>query len=215
MAIAFVNSGVNQTTNSFVSSLGITYTPTAGNWVIVIAELGGGANTPFTCKDNNNNALTLYNNMGAYLLFYGQATSGATSYTVNWATNTAYAAVVLLEYSGVGGIGVTAFNNGSNSTATISITTSGPNSWMIVNFCNNIANTVFTGSLGNLRAQQQTTLGSTPSICGMDNTTASSGATLTATATTSNANWLALALELLPAGQDSYAISGDYAVTIS
>jgi len=122
MAIAYVGGATNSTASS-VNTLSGTYSPTAGNEVVVALAQGNGLSLAgAVCEDNNGNALTLRltptTNLAGAWMFYGTAQAGATSYTCTWTTARAQTSIAVAEYSGVQGIGTQPAKSGTiNATA--------------------------------------------------------------------------------------------------
>src|ERR1700677_502982 len=98
MAISFVGSASGSITTAG-SSVTVSYSPTAGNYIVVACTA---TSTVFShsaiCQDNNGNQLTEGSATGTDQdVFYGVAVSGATSYKLSWSTISAKAAIVVME----------------------------------------------------------------------------------------------------------------------
>ncbi len=78
---------------------------------------------------------------GYLYAFYGIAIDSATSYIANW-TGAAVSSIALGEYSGVGSIyfvpgSASYYNTGTSATASLTLSTYQPNSWVVVGLANN------------------------------------------------------------------------------
>lgn len=147
MSIAWVGG----TSNSAASAATITatYSPTAGNMVIVFVTVGGSV-TGLSVQDNNGNYLgpgpvvntsqvPVAAGTGFMYAFWAVAVTGATSYVANWTTSQV-SSIVVGEYSGVGAILLTlATNNatGTSTTAGITPTTTDTNAVLVCGIANN------------------------------------------------------------------------------
>jgi hypothetical protein len=207
MPVAFVNSGIATTGAATAATLTITYSPVAGNKVVLGIAFGG-AVSAVSCADNNSNALTSNTNQNNTYQFYGTAVTGATSYKVSWTTSR-HASIALAEYSGVAGVGTTgSVNNGVSNTQTISVITTKTNSFIVASIGVN-GNITFTSSVGNLRNQQAGGAGNANSVEILDNTAVASGTSVTNTTTSSSITWGAVAVELFPSqGSDQLMMMG-------
>jgi hypothetical protein len=194
MAVAFVGGG--SAVASGTTSHAITYSPTAGNTVVAAIMFAQATYSGLTCVDNNNHALTAVTTSGGLLnLFIGTAITGATRYTFSWTTSETVA-LVLGEYSGVVGTGTNGTNSGSTSPAQVSVVSTKANSFMVAALgVKGISNT-FTAVTGNLRESDDN---SSVSAALMDNTAASSGSSITNSASLSAVTaWDAAAVEIYP-----------------
>lgn len=198
MAIAFINGTSGGSFNQ--SSLTLTYTPTAGNQIVVGIDFDLGFSDPgtVTCTDNNSNSLTLNTSLAnpsgnntKMWQFYGVAISGATSYKFSWTGGNALFQGVLGEWSGVTGIGTKGTTAmGTGATQSITVSEVGGNSWIVVVFDDqNAGGTISTGTL---REQGEN---SVDNIFLVDSTTATCAGTTTGNG--SSIPWGAIALELL------------------
>jgi hypothetical protein len=120
MAIAFVNGTTVHTASG--TTLTLTYSPTAGNFVMVVVTSDSGSpSTQMVCKDNNGNVLPLVQEMtqrgdshgGAQ--FCGIAVTGATGYTVTWSGASSTTAAIA-EWSGVVSVGAFSKTEGGATT---------------------------------------------------------------------------------------------------
>lgn len=192
MAITFVNgTGVCTLVGA---SAAFSYSPTAGNYVVIGVDGGSGA-TYTTCTDNNGHALSLITNLSvgsnSVYLFAGVATAGATGYTAH-SSNASFAFGVLMEYSGPTGFGANNTNSGTSTLGTISITSTGANSWVVAPIFTG-TNRTFTSATGNLRETNTNNGG-----VGVDNTAVSSGTSITCSININlSTAWVACAVELL------------------
>ena len=201
MAIAFIGGNKNSAAST-ATTLTATYTPTNGNIVVVFMFFTSTVSA-LVVKDNNNVTLTTGPSEASASTrcscFYYVATGGPTSFVATW-TTARLPSMVILEYSGAASVnptGVTA--TATSASASISLTTTGLNSFIVAGLGGN-TNTP-TGTVGNQREQN---VAGAHSV-GMDNTTASSGATLTCTATLTSSLWAAAAVELLAPVLPSFA----------
>lgn len=195
MAITFVNGTKNNaTTNTTITG---TYTPTAGNTVIVFLSVISSA-TNVTCKDNNNHFLTAgptaTNGTTHLFSFYMLGSnSGATSFICNW-TTTGICSITVEEYSGVSLINAGLAGNsttGTSAIASITVTTEDNNDWIVCGLVD--AGNTLTASTGNSR--QQVIAGTSARQILMDNTVVTAGS-VTCSATLTSSAWAAVAIEL-------------------
>lgn len=196
MAITPVGGAQNGTASS-VTTISATYSPTAGNTVLVF--LSTGAVTGVAIKDQLGNALTQIGTVGNTLaniwVFGGIAASGATSYVATW-TSALNCALLVEEYSGVASIGAGVGNSGSTSPATLTKVVA--------------ANSFLVGAIDTRSATPATSTGtqrqirtaSSPMSALADNTSAPGGS-ISVVFTGSTVSWAAIAVELLAAGASS------------
>lgn len=201
MAIAFVNASAVALQLNSTLTLTQAYTPTAGNTVVVV-YYGNLSGAPYTCKDNNGNALTAATGFAgtpSATIFYGTAVAGATSYTVTrTVTGLQRMSFIVLEYSGVSSVhDINNALNGSGTVVSISQTTTGSNSFIVATLVSSVSNTFTTPANGIQR-------GAGNFVAGYDNT-AASPSSVTCSATVATTNWAACAIELLAPGG---AVSG-------
>jgi len=194
MAIAAVGGGNNSSAVGVIT-LTVTYSPTAGNTVLLWFNVGG-AVTGLTVQDNHGNLLTAGPTLGNLASFYQtNVPAVTTSYTANW-TTAQQCSLVLEEYSGAPNVNaVGATNSGSSATATISLAITAANNFIVAGMGS--ANTL-TASVGTQR--QQTTAGTGRATL-LDNTNATAGTSVTCTCTLTSAAWNAIALEIGGAGK--------------
>jgi nitrogen fixation protein FixH len=193
------NSGnkVNCTANTTCT---ITYSPAAGNRVVLWIDTGVAVGS-LACADNNSNSLTAgpvkTNGVGINLAgFYGVAITGATGYTCTWTTSTT-AAVVVEDYSGSSSFNASLAGNtasGTSTSATITVTTEDSNDWVVCGISDGI--NALTVTVGNSR--QATTGGASKTVL-LDNTVVSPGS-VTCTATLTSSAWAAAVIELRTTG---------------
>ena len=99
--VAYVG-GTHTTSDSNAQNFTLTYTPTAGNWIFIVALSEG--NLQIACADNNSHSQALLTNVddgrggNAVAVFLTKAITGATSYVVNFG-QTVHGACALAEYS--------------------------------------------------------------------------------------------------------------------
>jgi len=189
---SWVGGAKNDATGS-VTTITVTYSPTAGNTLVIFLEtapVSGGS-----CADNNSNALTVGPTISAteyQSSYYGTAITGATSYTCTWTTSTE-AGIVLGEYSGVSSVNASLSgntNSGNSATASVTVTTQDANDWIACGLGD--SSDMLTGSVGTQREQ---VAASTKKITLVDNTSSSAGS-LTCAATLTSTGWVGIALEL-------------------
>jgi len=131
MAIAYVGGAHTTSDNSYGATVSVTYTPTAGNYVLIMLQQENNI-TQASCKDNNNNVIALLTNVPVrgntygMAVFLAKATAGATSFTIIWTTN-GHPCAAIAEYSGAASIGASTTNTGSATTFSNaqSVTTAG------------------------------------------------------------------------------------------
>ena len=167
MAIAQVGGAHNSAASA--ATIAATYSPTAGNIVIVFVATGG-AVTAISVQDNNGNylapgptgsgTLQVAAGTGQLYAFWGIASSGATSYTANWTTSQV-SAITVEEYSGVLGVYfLTAtsgyFNTGTSTTAALTLHTVDPNDWLVGGVANNSTDAFTSIAATNLRQNSGT-----------------------------------------------------------
>lgn len=181
--------GTNAFTYSYIAYIGgatnaagtVAYTPIVGNLIIAAGASGG-------VKDNNNNALTQLNFIGALYYYYGYAEAGATSYT-----DAGGGALVIAEYAGSG----TAVVNTSNQTTTSSVSSTTPSISLTTTETNDFIVAVILGShsmSANTGFIRQI-LGGTNAI--VDNTAAGSGILVTDSTTQTAGAFDAIAVEII------------------
>jgi hypothetical protein len=193
MAIAPVGGATNTSGAGTVNSFTVTYAPTPGNTVVMFLDTNG-TTAALTAKDNLGNNLSIgpgpiiQGSVELQSFYQLSAPSGVTGYTFTW-TTAHTAKIVLEEYSGNNlGVNASLAGNtaqGAASPATITCTLDEANDFLVVGI--GVQGQTATGTVGSTRQALATELL-------MDNTAA--GGTVTCTATFTNANWIALALEL-------------------
>jgi len=163
--ITFVGSGSN-VSSVVVSSIVVTYTSSANHFVVVEVIDDG---TVSTVTDNAAGGSSVFTKLLSkttgsldFVEEWSTTFSGskaATSFTVTFTGNVDDAVVIVGEYAGATGIGVTSNNNapGGSSTQTITATVSASNSWSICAIGIQ-ANVAQTASVGNMRSNAHTTV---------------------------------------------------------
>ncbi len=203
--IAF-KGGAESAKATSVATINVTYTATAGNivWVFVgvatstlVSGLGvvDGNSTPVALTQ-----LTSPINNGASIgAFYYTvpSTGNGGSFVANWTSPTTTCSTTVLEYSVTGGtmsVSTTniSTNTGSSSDPTISLTIDAANAFVVAGFVSG-GTTQSSWTTGNLR--EDTTAG-TARVSSGDNTSASSGTSVTCKAATSVVAWEGIAGEL-------------------
>ena len=213
--IAFIG-GTTAASSSLASSLTLTYSPTAGNFVHIVAITGAGSTTQMSCADNNGNALALVQNMtvrggptgGAQ--FCGVAVTGATSYVVSW-TNTSGCAAALAEYSNVASTGASSKTEGTSNTSwsnAQNITNAG--NWIATAFNISLASGTdsTTVTTGNLRETSSSVSYGSALAVAIDNTN-SSGNTAAGVIGGTPFSWSCASVELVGGIVATYSISGN------
>jgi hypothetical protein len=187
--------GNTNTAAAGTNTVTVTYSPTAGNTVVVSLKLHG-AVTGLTVKDSHGTSLTAGPTVGNFYTFYQlSAASGTTGFVAAWTTNQA-SSMAVEEYSGVNAVNAALSGNTANATsATASITVT-PNELgdvVVGTFGaqDPPASNTFTSTVGSQR--QNITANQQPLILS-DST--SSPATITATLT--SAAWWGAAIGLRP-----------------
>jgi hypothetical protein len=195
MAIAYI-SGANNSATTSVTTITATYSPTAGNMVVVGVAFPATPGSSPVVKDNLGNTLTPGPSQGTapYIYTFAQspAPSGVTGYTATW-TGGQNAGIAVAEYSGPAnsgvdvthGIATTAVNSTS---ASLSVPLDGANDFVVMVACSISGN--LTTSVGNQR-QQATTGGIRITL--QDNTGTTAGASVTNTCTQASASWICAA----------------------
>ena len=205
MAIAPVGGTTN--TNTVSTTVAATYSPTAGNIVVIaVGTTTTGPNTSnMSVVDNLSNALTAGPSVPTgtanetLYLFYYTAPSGVTGFTANWTTSANNSSIYVEEYSGaLGGVNPVGATNASTanpaSPATVSLISSQNNSFVV-------GGLFFPGNpnLGTLTSGHSRQTINTFSGRFADNTAASSGTSVSLTNTIGpNQIWTAAVVELLP-----------------
>ena len=195
MAIAYVG-GANNSATTSVTTITATYSPTAGNMVVLGVAFPATPGSSPVVKDNLGNTLTPGPSQGTapYVYTFAQSPvpSGVTGYTATW-TGGQNAGIAVAEYSGPAGSGVdvshgiatTAVNSASCS---LSVTLDAANDFVVMAACS--YGGTLTTSVGNQR--QQTTTGGVR-ITLQDNTGTTTGASVANTCTQASANWICAA----------------------
>lgn len=193
MPIQFIGGTSNASAGVSVTSLVLTYAPTAGHFVVVDGYYQTTGAPSWTCNDNNGNSLSAGPNVGSNKLqmFYGTAIAGATSYTLSLST-ARVAMGNIVEYSGVVGVGATATASASSASPALTVTATHASALMATAVGINQTLTA-TAIVGTILEQ----LASSPNTgVAMDNST---GGTMVCSLTISASHaWDAGAMELYP-----------------
>jgi hypothetical protein len=193
MAIAAVN-GAKNSSSSGVTTLSVTYSPTAGNLVIVGLFFSATVSS-LVVKDSLGNTLSAGpNEVNSYLFYETGLASGITGFTATW-TGSAQVGMAVEEYSGATSVNTappagSTIADGTSASATISTYIGVANNFIVAVMGS--ANTLTT-SVGNQR--QQTTTGSAR-VTLQDNTAATAYTSVTNTATLTSASWYICAVEI-------------------
>lgn len=193
MAVAFVN-GLNNSNTAPGTTVPVTYTPTAGNMVIIVVGTTTTLSGAFTIVDNHSNSLTANTIITdkAYLFSY-IAPASVTGFTITFPSTGPTVNVTLGEYSGASTFGAT--NTASSGTAqtsgSISVTATMDNSWLISGFSDGTG--TFSALTGTLREQA----GTASKIGLIDNAGTGAGLTITNLLSFgSSSAWNAFAIEI-------------------
>jgi hypothetical protein len=189
LQVGYVNSASANSTNTSTTTQSVSYSPTAGNVIVVALSVGAGVTTP-TCQDNNSNFLTVGPSQGTLQMFYGVAITGASSYTCNWAGSTPNVMAVV-EYTGLVGQGDNAANsqgtaNSGSGPASLSATNYFTNSFIVAAIAAQMTTSAFFGNSvggnpvqGTFRIKAGYNIGSTwPDIAIIDNAGMNIGGTV-------------------------------------
>lgn len=194
MAIAFVGGATNGSSTA-VTTLSVTYSPAAGNTVIVSISTGGAPGAG-SCSDSNSASLTQgpsIANTDTVVMFYYTAGSGVTSLTANW-TTARIANISVVEYSGVGSVNAALAGNtasGTSAAPSITVTTQDNNDWVVASFVTVLQ--TMTTTTGTQR--EQVAIGGNPRLTTADNTVATAGS-VTIAGTITSAAWAVALIEL-------------------
>lgn len=206
-AVPLFVGGFFSQTISLQTTATITYTPTAGNMVVVGLQTSA-AITAVTVKDQNGNALTASTHQNPTggttqtYLFYGFAVPGATSYVFAW-TTAVNATVILAEYANIARVGAQSGKTNASTTQTTTTLMTSPISWVVSVFGNTVASgaSTYTATSPNVLDIQSAGGAAQECLCIAHNPTVTTNANLTNTVTfagtVSGAN--GIALELIPA----------------
>ena len=197
MAIAFVNSAFSTSSGTAGTSKTISYTPTAGNTLIVFAF--GSAVAAVSATDTLNNLYVLFvphtaNTVEVTTFVCRQCNGGATTITINFASSTKNTCAVV-EYSGALEVGLKNTGSGSSTGPTVAITTEDANNFVVAGMAI-VGTETWAASVGNLRQSQPGASASTPGGAVTDNTAVSPGAVTNTTTLSSSGAWVAHAVEL-------------------
>lgn len=210
--VAYVNSASASNGSVATNSITITYTPTAGHYIVIGVTLGPSATTPkdIACADNNSNSVPIIAAAhvtaasGNGFIAAAEAISGATSYRCTWAGKQ-NGNILIVEYSGVAGVG--ANNVGTGETvnhrpyaASLFLTSTQLDSWAVTLFGDGAGIDTYNRDVGNLRVQQGNGSGDFASGCLSDNSGTSVGSNIVNTVDFDSADrtWYAIAIELYP-----------------
>jgi hypothetical protein len=199
LAIAATACGGN--TNSAVNVTTLTITPgtapTNGRIIVLILNTSA-AITALTVKDNvgAGAALTAGPVQGNLQMFYYVVAGSPTAFTATWTTGV-QCSMAVQEYSGatdVNAVFSANHNSGSSTTATIVVSITHANNFIVAGFGSPNS---FTTTVGTNR---QNTTASTARVELQDNTSVTEAANVTNTATLTSAAWTAVGIELGNAG---------------
>jgi hypothetical protein len=201
MAIAAVGGANNNSAGANVTTLSVTYSPTAGD-TVVLFFITNNTIAGLVVKDSAGNTLTQSTAIGFsgnFTCWYqNNSPAGITGYTATW-TNAVNAGIAVEEYSGAAG-GVNATNNATaaatSATASVADTIMQANNFIVAGMA---SGQTLTATVGTQR--QQVTAGAAR-VTLQDNTSASvASVTNTATQPSSSA-WACIAVELGGLGHD-------------
>lgn len=228
MAIAFVN-GANSTSSTTAgTSKTITYSPVAGNTLIVFGFGVGVAVSNVT--DNATGGSSSYSQLAGpqtntvtstcWGTAPGGVKSGVTTITITFASSTRNTCS-LVEYSGVKGFGVAVTGTGSSTTPFGTATTQDANNFLVMGLTRQGTST-WSANTGNLRESQTGAGSTTPGQGTVDNTVASPGSVTCRATISSSGAWAASGIELRsilpPFEDDSYnglgSLKNDFNVSI-
>jgi hypothetical protein len=203
MVVAFVQDAKNN--NSASATLVVTISPAAGNTLVVQSGVAG-AQTITGITDNTGlntyiKAAGVTNTVTAEVWTAINIVAGVTSVTITYSASTNGNAALVSEYSGVQKIGTNNTNTGAASTPeTISITTTGPSSFVVAALANNLGSTeTVTSNTGTLRDSSASGSGAnTVQTAAVDNTSVAQASVTDSANLTAGVNWAAAAVELQP-----------------
>lgn len=195
MGIPTALGGTAFTQSTPVTTITITYTPTAGNTVVLFLQSNG--ISAVTVQDNHGNALTagatsILNGGAQSRVFYGTAAATVTGYTASWTTSSGMG-ISIEEYSGVISVSAALTGNtatGSSSPATISQVVPA-NSMIVAGF-----DTRTSSPTATVGTQRQISTAANPQHILMDNSTVGAQ-TLSCACTFTALTWSAAALVLV------------------
>lgn len=207
MAIAFVNSAING--GSSVTSVAVTYSPSAGNTLVVGVAL---LTTGFTVTSVTDNAGNVYklkdfqnktvNICRVEVWWCHNIVGSPTSITANLSGTAGQAIIAVGEYSGIAADGLIFSNTGSTALTTNTVNSTDANSWSVSFFAASGSGT-FTASVGTLR--QSLVQGAALGGGLIDTTTASQHGSLNCRATISvSEQWATDMMELRPVSPTAY-----------
>lgn len=182
MAIAWVNGSVPAITPS--NPYTFSYSPTAGHFVMLWLVTNSGSATIVSVKDNLGNVYNLLpaGFSQAYVVAWGIAASGVTSYTVTITSTFFVDAIILGEWSGVSGLGTSAWTNPTGVATPVSVSqaTTQNGSWIVafLSVVITTGNPTLSASTGNLRESSSGFIAS-QGVGLVDNTTATVGTSVT------------------------------------
>lgn len=178
---------------TFVTSQSLSYSPTAGNVVVVFVSTNSQSSA--YCRDNNFHTYfpgpTSSSGTSVEFSFYAFASSGTTAINCLWPSQVS-GTIQLEEYSGASSVNVGLTGNsanGSSGTATLSVTTQDNNDYVVFGLSDK-SNTLTT-TVGTQRQNSSSTASQA-----LIDATSGTPALVTATATLTSSNWNALAIEL-------------------
>jgi len=200
MAIAFVGGAFSTASTTAGTSKTISYTPAAGNTLIVFGFGVGVAISNVTDTAGNvytrqNTDVTNSVTASIWATAPGKALTHASNViTVTFASSTRNT-VVVVEYSGVNAFGTAASNTGSSTTPTISITTHDNNNLIIAGMTRQGTST-WTANVGTLRENQAGPGSTTPGGGVVEHASATPASTTDTATISSSGSWAVQGIEL-------------------
>jgi hypothetical protein len=205
--IAFVGSspalGSNCTTSTG-TSISVTYSPTAGNYVFVALSVASTISA-VTVKDSAGNTLTAagaVSNTVVIELFFEKVPASITSFTATW-TTARISCLSIEEISGVGSVTAITGTTGTSTAPSITDSSSAYGDWLVA-AAGNSSSTAMTASVGNLRTTE--TITSAIQVAEGDYLSVSSSITISFTSL--NTKWAMAGLRLTSACQPALTLLG-------
>lgn len=224
MGINYIGGATNTALSA--TSVSVTYSPTAGNIVMVFVAFGNSvvSNSPpsgINVVDSASHSLTVGPALveatdftgGLYgvVSFYYSAVAGITGFTANWTNASLGVTIGVVEYSGNNGVNANLANNtGTTSTAFLTVALDDSNDFFVGALA---ATAISTLSLTTGNQREIVSPGSTyPALVIADNTASTpTSVSLQATVTGVRTGWAAVGIELrtvIPVAlDDGYGIS--------
>ena len=228
MAIGFVGHGQSTASTTAGTSKTITYSPVAGNTLIVFGFGVGVAVSNVT--DNATGGSSVYSLLAGpqtntvtstcWGTAAGGVKAGVTTITITFASSTRNTCS-LVEYSGVKDFGTTVTGTGSSTTPFAALTTQDANNFLVAGLTRQGTST-WSANTGSLRDSQTGAGTTTPGQGTVDNTVASPGSVTCRATISSSGAWAAAGIELRsvlpPFEDDSYNgigfLKNDFNVTV-